>query len=521
MASPAAAASRPSRVRWRVRPQSVSWLPPDAPPRLAAISLATGGIATLFAPNAALAVRTRGIAQRYTWQDRDGHAFAGQLFVPRSLRPATGYPLVVQYYWCDGFLRGGQGDELPMAPLASHGIAVLCVNKRPFDPNAPDSIADYRLATGGIAAAIDDLAGRGVIDRTHVGMQGLSFGSQVTMWVASETKLLRTAAVASGQVEPASYWYRARPSNDFAARLKEGWGLDDPDRFPERWRAVTAAGRVEQIHVPLLMQLPESEARWSIELYAKLQRSPTPVELYAFPDAAHIKSLPRQVAAAYERNLAWFRFWLKDEVQIDPDDPGSRGALDGLRPQPSVQRGEPSFGVGQFKQADVDIVDRARRRHEGRNHTFPIDDPRGCEPAVGEPVAQRHAITIERRCQQRLQPALATTLNDEIGQAVRKATRATARSRPPSIQRQEGIARQASTTGCAAAGVAGRDDGCVHGQRRRHGRRSSMTTCARAPARRPRGAASHGWGSNAGNTDGVRKLGSRVQRSGARRSRAA
>lgn len=297
----------------------------DNPPRLAAVALATGQILNLFAPNHALAIRTRGIARRFAWQDAAGRAFTGQLFIPRGDRPVAGFPLVIQYYWCDGFLRGGQGDELPMAPLAANGIAILCINKRPLGQPTPNSIADYRLAADGIAAAIEQLSAQGLIDRRKIGMQGLSFGSQVTMWVASETRLLRAAAVASGQVEPVSYWYGARPSNDFAARLKEGWGLDDPDRDPARWQAMTAARRAAQIHVALLMQLPESEARWSIELFAKLRRSPTPVELYAFPDAAHVKALPRQKAAAYERNLAWFRFWLKGEIQIDAEDP-SRAA---------------------------------------------------------------------------------------------------------------------------------------------------------------------------------------------------
>ena len=314
----------------------------DAPPRLVSIAIASGQLTTLFAPTQGLARKTAGTAQRFVWKDADKHEFIGELFVPHTIRPVTGYPLVIQYYWCDGFLRGGQGDELPIGPLAASGIAVLCVNKRPFDPAAPDSVADYRLAASGIATAIDQLVARGLVDRSRVGMQGLSFGSQVTMWVASETSLLRVAAVASGQVEPVSYWYGSRPSNDFAARLKEGWGLGDPDRFPERWQATTAAKRVTQIHVPLLMQLPESEARWSIELYAKLRRSLTPVELFAFPDAAHVKALPRQKAAAYERNLAWFRFWLKGEVQADPGDPGRAARWAALaaragQPSPSSQ----------------------------------------------------------------------------------------------------------------------------------------------------------------------------------------
>ena len=296
----------------------------DLPPRLVSIELSNAAVTTLYAPNRNLERRTAGTAQRLTWSDEHGHKFIGQLIVPKVAPPRGGFPLVVQYYWCDGFLRGGAGDELPMFPLATHGIAVLCINKPPVQGTGQDSVADYELAASGVSAAIELLAGRQQINRDLVGMQGLSFGSQVTMWIASETPLLRAAQIASGQFEPTSYWYEALPGRDIADRMREGWGLDDPDRFPARWQAIAPAKRVDRIHAALLMLLPESEARWSIELYAKLAKSTTPVELYAFPDAAHIKSAPRQKAADYERTLAWFLFWLKGELLPSPGDPGRR-----------------------------------------------------------------------------------------------------------------------------------------------------------------------------------------------------
>ena len=66
------------------------------------------------------------------------------------------------------------------------------------------------------------------------------------------------------------------------------------------------------------MQLPEQEARNVIELYARLSRSPTPAELYVFPDAAHIKVQPRHRLAAHQRYLDWFRYWLQGHSDADP-----------------------------------------------------------------------------------------------------------------------------------------------------------------------------------------------------------
>jgi hypothetical protein len=66
------------------------------------------------------------------------------------------------------------------------------------------------------------------------------------------------------------------------------------------------------------MQLPEHEARYIPELFARLTRSTTPVDLYAFPQEAHNKFLPRHRLAVFERNLDWFRFWLQGYEDPDP-----------------------------------------------------------------------------------------------------------------------------------------------------------------------------------------------------------
>lgn len=65
------------------------------------------------------------------------------------------------------------------------------------------------------------------------------------------------------------------------------------------------------------MQFPEQEVRLSIELVSRLATA-RKGETHVFPFAPHIKIEPRQKLAAYERNLDWFRFWLKGERDPDP-----------------------------------------------------------------------------------------------------------------------------------------------------------------------------------------------------------
>jgi hypothetical protein len=99
---------------------------------------------------------------------------------------------------------------------------------------------------------------------------------------------------------------------NFTKVLGKVYGLGDPVADRQSWRSAFPALKGNVPIPPMLMQLPESEARWSMELFRRLQAK-TAVELYVFPDAAHVKSQPRQLLAASTRNLAWFR-WLQRET---------------------------------------------------------------------------------------------------------------------------------------------------------------------------------------------------------------
>lgn len=285
------------------------------PPRLDRIELDSGRRTTIFDPNTALRQRAWPRSEMLRWSV-GGQAYAGVLFLPSG--PSRRLPLLINYYRCEGFLRGGVGDELPFAPLAQDGFAVLCINTPPFlGPH--DARATYRTALAGIRAAIDLLDVRGTVDRRYVGMAGLSFGSEATMWTATHSDLLAAASIASVQFEPAYYWFNAVRGRDHPDILRRSWGLGPPDQDVAGWRELSPALNVSRIRAPLLMQLPEQEARYVIELYARLSNSTTPAELYVFPDEAHIKLQPRHKLAVYRRNRDWFRYWLQAYVDPDPE----------------------------------------------------------------------------------------------------------------------------------------------------------------------------------------------------------
>ncbi|CAN5136290.1 hypothetical protein BH09PSE3_BH09PSE3_15300 [soil metagenome] len=288
-----------------------------SPPQLVGYDLNTGVRRIVFDPNASLRRRTRYRIDRFDWQDASGQAFTGQLFRPAH-PSSTPTPLFINYYRCEGFIRGGLGDEWPFATLAEAGITGLCINKPSEPDDGQDATHRYDQALSGVRSAIDKLVVTAGVDRSRVGMGGLSFGSEATMWVAVHSTLLRAVSIASDQLEPSYYWFNGVAGRDNHANLAAIWGLGAPDATAARWRTLSPALNVDLIRAPVLLQLPEQEARLTMELYARLSTSTTPAELYAFPDEPHIKIQPRHRLAVYQRNLDWFRFWLQDYVDPDP-----------------------------------------------------------------------------------------------------------------------------------------------------------------------------------------------------------
>lgn len=276
------------------------------PPKLVRIDLRSGKLSTIADPNPDLRSRIRTRAEPFAWHDPQGVQFSGLLLTRAD---AKGAPLVIQYYHCDGFLKGGVGDEMPMIPLTEAGIAVLCIRKVPA-PTGAATYQEYDLALSGIGAAIDRLAGAGTIDPERVGIGGLSFGSQVALWALRKSKRFAAATLASGQFEPHFYWTYALPGSGIPATLEDYWQAGDPDVDRAGWDRLSAATDVAALDTPILMQLPESEARLVVEFHTRLKRAGKPADLYVFADEPHIKTQPVHQFAANSRNLDWYRFWL-------------------------------------------------------------------------------------------------------------------------------------------------------------------------------------------------------------------
>lgn len=282
----------------------------DRPPRLELVEFETDRRRVLFEPNAGLArdIERMGGARLVRWTDSRGRDFSGWMFTARNGREAGSAPLFVTLYTCDGFMRGGLGDEWPLIPLALAGISSICINGNP-EPFVMETY--YGQAVHAIEGLVAMLAGENKTEPAKIGMGGLSHGSEMTMWTASDSCLLTAASVASPSVTPNWYLFNSLREG-FRHIVDSHWGLGDPRDSPERWKEVSPVFKLDSINVPVLFQLPEEEWLMASEYAIPLVRQGK-AEIFVFPDEPHIKFQPRHKLHAYERNLDWFRFWLLDE----------------------------------------------------------------------------------------------------------------------------------------------------------------------------------------------------------------
>ena len=284
------------------------------PPRLERIDIASGRRQVLFEPNAALAYAMRSTpVSLLRWKGTDGRSFTGQ-FYPAQGTAGSPAPLFVSYYQCTGFVRGGVGDEYPFASLAAHGISALCINESPY---VREPAVRYDSGTAAVEGAVQWLHARGEVDCARVGMGGLSFGSEVTLWTAMGTRLLAAASVSSPSLSSTYYTFMAFTGKTLTRVLRKNWGLGSLEETPERWHLLAPQFHLDTISGPLLLQLSEQEYLFALD-YALPLIGERRADLYVFPDEPHQKFQPRHKLAVYTRNLDWFRFWLQGVEDKDP-----------------------------------------------------------------------------------------------------------------------------------------------------------------------------------------------------------
>lgn len=290
------------------------------PPEVALIDLRRNQIRTLVNLNPEFANIELSPAVRMQGRNPDGGIWFAHFVKPLGYKAGSKYPLIVTTYRSgEYFLRGASGNESPIQVYAANGFAVLSFDIGRVRSHWPrdfhDRLSEWVSPIESMKMAIRTLVRAGSVDPGTIGIYGYSHGSEIVGYAVSHTRLFR-AAVGAGGYDPYFYYMAGTAWH----HTFEDWGLAGwPEgRSKPRWQVLSPMLNANQINAPILLNAADSEYLTELGLYTSLQSLGKPVEMYIYPDELHVKNQPAHRLQIYERNLDWFRFWLKGEEGSDP-----------------------------------------------------------------------------------------------------------------------------------------------------------------------------------------------------------
>ncbi len=292
--------------------------------RIVSIDPTTGSIGEIFDPNPEFRHLRLGPVERLEWRNDRGVPVYADLILPPSRQPGERLPLIVVQYRTREFLRGGTGDEYPIFALAAQGFAVLSI-ERPTHLSQMQLTgsqaeraqldygdwADRKSVMSAFATGIELLDRRGLIDPKRVGITGLSDGAVSAKYALLNSDLFAVGALGGCCTEPKTH----------APLLgQQGWDhlrtylypryIDDAPAF---WGSFSFARNAARFRTPLLVQASDDEYLAALETFTSLREAGGIIDLIVFPDEHHMKWQPAHRLAMYNRNIAWFSFWLKGD----------------------------------------------------------------------------------------------------------------------------------------------------------------------------------------------------------------
>ena len=259
--------------------------------------------------------------ERVVFQGADDWPIEGWLFKPVNAANLRPYPLILHVH---GGPQAAFGNTFyfQAQALAGAGYASLYINPRgslgygsSFAQAADWGERDYLDLMAGVDAV---LAG-GEVDRSRLGVTGLSYGGFMTNWILGHTDRFAAAVSINGISNLVSFFGVSDIAPLWAPTQFAGtfWSSDEAW---ERYRHHSPITYVENISTPLLLIQSENDYRCPIEqgeqMLSALRVRRQIVELIRIPGASHVIFRTGSPHQRYlERKLAqdWFDTHLKSK----------------------------------------------------------------------------------------------------------------------------------------------------------------------------------------------------------------
>jgi dipeptidyl aminopeptidase/acylaminoacyl peptidase/MFS family permease len=300
-----------------------SFSSPTEPASLMLKGRVGGSTRTLAALNGELlGSRTIAKVQPFTFTSSDGLSVEAFLTMPLGRTSSSRHPLIVDIH---GGPHGQQGPSFnnKAQVYAAHGYAVLMVNYRGstgYGQRFTDAIfgdQDGREAEDVLAAVDTALARWPWLDSTRLGIEGGSYGGQLTNWIITRTDRFRAAIPIAGIANLVSFNYMSYYHDYLAVEfgrypheqaLMDTLWARSPLRYVARVKTPTML-----VHGENDNDVPIAEAE---QFYIALKDVGVPTIMVRYPREGHGVRETGHVIDLMNRSMDWYGRWFGDGTRV-------------------------------------------------------------------------------------------------------------------------------------------------------------------------------------------------------------
>lgn len=292
------------------------------PPVLVGIDRDTNKSDVIWDPNPQLAQIRLGDAKVLNFTDSDGHEWSAGLYRPPDYDGTKRYPLVIQSH---GFIqdRFDPSGVFPTAfaarELSDAGILVLQVPDCPLFGTPSESACNVQRYKQGI----DRLVAEGTVDPERLGIVGFSRTCLYVMHALTTNIIHFAAASITDGVNEGYLQYLASVDelNNVLAHDYDAMIGAQPFRDGlQQWFKNSPEFNMDKVSTPLLVVAKGRAGLLSMwEPYALLRYQNKAVDLTLLEESTHVLTNPAERLVSQGGTVDWFRFWLKNEEDPNPD----------------------------------------------------------------------------------------------------------------------------------------------------------------------------------------------------------